>query len=115
MYYYYHCNSKCGYKHSSRNVNSAFEKELVKYDFHTGVNTLLKEIILSNFKYIQENTDGKKNELSEQIVNSTNRLSSEALNASRSTTPMFQYPAYTSLPHNHTSPSLSAIPFPLYL
>ncbi|WP_435524135.1 hypothetical protein [Chryseobacterium indoltheticum] len=56
-------------------VNSAFEKELVKYDYHESINTLLKEIILSNFKYIQENIDGKKKELSEQIVSLTNRLS----------------------------------------
>lgn len=76
VYYYYHCNSKCGYRHSSDKVNSAFEKELVKYDYHESINTLLKEIILSNFKYIQENIEGKKRELSEQIVNLTNRLSS---------------------------------------
>lgn len=30
--------------------------------------------ILSNFKYIQENIDGKKKELSEQILSLTNRL-----------------------------------------
>lgn len=74
VYYYYHCNSKCGYRHSSSTVNSAFEKELMNYEYHEGVNKLLKEIILTNFKYIQKNIDLKRKELSQQIANLNNRL-----------------------------------------
>ena len=74
VYYYYHCNSKCGYRHSSSKVNLAFENELLKYEYHDGINKLLKEVILTNFKYIQKNIDLQKKEISEQIVNLNNRL-----------------------------------------
>lgn len=74
VYYYYHCNSKCGYRHSSSKVNSAFEDELIKYEYYDGINILLKEVILTNFKYIQNNIDLQKKELSEQIVKLNNRL-----------------------------------------
>ncbi|WBX97975.1 recombinase family protein [Chryseobacterium gambrini] len=76
VYYYYHCNSKCGYRHSSSKVNLAFENELLKYEYHDGINKLLKEVILTNFKYIQKNIDLQKKEISEQIVNLNNRLDS---------------------------------------
>ncbi|MFC0346010.1 zinc ribbon domain-containing protein [Epilithonimonas hispanica] len=76
VYYYYHCNSKCGYRHSSNKVNSAFEKELEKYDYNESMNSLIKEIILRNFKSIQENIDSKKKEFSIQIANLINRLDS---------------------------------------
>ena len=38
------------------------------------INKLLKEVILTNFKYIQKNIDLQKKEISEQIVNLNNRL-----------------------------------------
>ena len=52
----------------------AFENELLKYEYHDGINKLLKEVILTNFKYIQKNIDLQKKEISEQIVNLNNRL-----------------------------------------
>lgn len=52
----------------------AFENELLKYQYHDGINKLLKEVILTNFKYIQKNIDLQKKEISEQIVNLNNRL-----------------------------------------
>ena len=52
----------------------AFENELLKYKHHDGINKLLKEVILTNFKYIQKNIDLQKKEISEQIVNLNNRL-----------------------------------------
>ncbi len=54
----------------------AFENELLKYEYHDGINKLLKEVILTNFKYIQKNIDLQKKEISEQIVNLNNRLGS---------------------------------------
>ena len=54
----------------------AFENELPKYEYHDGINKLLKEVILTNFKYIQKNIDLQKKEISEQIVNLNNRLDS---------------------------------------
>ena len=54
----------------------AFENELLKYEYHDGINKLLKEVILTNFKYIQKNIDLQKKEISEQIVNLNNRLDS---------------------------------------
>ena len=52
----------------------AFENELLKYEYHDGINKLLTEVILTNFKYIQKNIDLQKKEISEQIVNLNNRL-----------------------------------------
>ena len=57
-------------------MNSAFEDELIKYEYHDGINKLLKEVNLSNFKYIQKNIDLQNKELSEQIGNLNNRLDS---------------------------------------
>ncbi len=74
IYYYYHCNSTCGYRYRSNIINCAFEKELQKYEYHEGVNTLLKEIIFTNFKYIQEDIDAQKKEISSQIQSLNNRL-----------------------------------------
>ncbi len=54
----------------------AFENELLKYEYHDGINKLLKEVILTNFKSIQKNIDLQKKEISEQIVNLNNRLDS---------------------------------------
>ncbi|MFP3599510.1 recombinase family protein [Chryseobacterium sp. SIMBA_029] len=67
IYYYYHCNSKCGYRHNSKIVNLAFEEQLKNMEFNDGAKQLLKEIILYNFKHIQKNVDDKKKDLSKQI------------------------------------------------
>ncbi|KPH14844.1 hypothetical protein AMQ68_05285 [Chryseobacterium sp. ERMR1:04] len=60
IYYYYHCNSKCGYRYSSDVVNKAFESELKKFEYNEGASKLLREIILANFKHIQHSVDIKK-------------------------------------------------------
>lgn len=49
---------------------------MIKYEYHDGINKLLKEVNLSNFKYIQKNIDLQNKELSEQIGNLNNRLDS---------------------------------------
>lgn len=76
VYYYYHCNSKCGFRFSSDLINTAFEKELKKYEYHEGFSNLLKEILLTNFKNIQQGVDSKKNEMIQQITNLNSRLES---------------------------------------
>ncbi len=76
VYYYYHCNSKCGYRHSADLVNLAFEKELKKYEYHKAINSIVKEVLTANFKHIQQSVDTKKREISSQIVNLNNRLDS---------------------------------------
>ncbi|WP_276699336.1 recombinase family protein [Chryseobacterium sp.] len=47
VYYYYHCNSTCGYRHSSDSVNAEFDRELKKIEFHDGFTQLIKEILLN--------------------------------------------------------------------
>lgn len=74
MYYYYHCNSKCGYRHNSALINNEFEKELKKYEYHIGFSTLIKEILVSNFKNIEENFIAEKREISTKITSLNNRL-----------------------------------------
>lgn len=74
--YYYHCNSKCGYRYGSNLVNTAFEKELKIDNFHEGFSILLKEILLSNFKNIQQDVDSKKKEISIKTINLNHRLDS---------------------------------------
>lgn len=76
IYYYYHCNSKCGYRHSSDLINSKFERELKKFEFNVGFSTLIKENLLSNFKNIEQNLNAQKREISTKITNLTNRLES---------------------------------------
>ena len=67
VYYYYLCNSKCRYRYNSDLINSTFEKELKKFEFNVGFTNLIKEILLSNFKNIQQEVDSKKNEMIQQI------------------------------------------------
>lgn len=74
VYYYYHCNSKCGYRHNSALINNEFEKELKKYEYHIGFSTLIKEILVSNFKNIEENFIAEKREISTKITSLNNRL-----------------------------------------
>lgn len=76
VYYYYHCNSKCGYRHSSDLVNSTFEKDLKKYEFHPGFSKLIKDILINNFKNIDQNLNVQKREISTKITNLNNRLES---------------------------------------
>ncbi len=76
IYYYYHCNSKCGYRYSSHIVNNAFTRELKKYECNTAFVQLLKEILLINFKNIHEGIDVKRKEISSKIINLNNRLNS---------------------------------------
>lgn len=76
IYYYYHCNSKCGYRHNSDLVNCTFERELKKFEFNVGFSNLIKEILLSNFKNIEQNLNAQKREISTKITNLTNRLES---------------------------------------
>ncbi|WP_073292271.1 recombinase family protein [Chryseobacterium polytrichastri] len=76
IYYYYHCNSKCGYRYSSDVVNKAFESELKKFEYNEGASKLLREIILANFKHIQHSVDIKKKEISTQIGQLNDRLNS---------------------------------------
>ncbi len=49
-YHYYHCNSKCGFRHHSDKINELFEKELEKYEFSEAIKNLLKTLLKDNYK-----------------------------------------------------------------
>lgn len=74
IYYYYHCNSKCGYRYNSAVVNTIFEEQLKILSFNESAKQLLKEIILFNFKHIQQNVDDRKKDLISQLQDLNNKL-----------------------------------------
>lgn len=74
VYYYYHCNSKCGYRYNSTVVNTIFEEQLKTLSFNESAKQLIKEIILFNFKHIQQNVDDRKKYLVSQLQDLNNKL-----------------------------------------
>ncbi len=49
-YHYYHCNSKCGFRHHSEKINKLFEIELGKYEFSENIKNILKTLLKDNYK-----------------------------------------------------------------
>ena len=50
-----------------------FERELKKYEFHNGFNQLIMEILVNNFKNIDQNLASQKQEIAKKITNLNSR------------------------------------------
>lgn len=57
VYYYYHCNAKCGARFKSETVNALFSKELKKYVPKPGMVEVYAEIINQSYKLISTEQD----------------------------------------------------------
>jgi site-specific DNA recombinase len=75
IYYYYHCNSKCGFRYQSHIVNDLFEAELSKFEFTPPVKDILKKLLLSNYKAFTGSLDEKRKSVSKQIDLINERIS----------------------------------------
>ncbi len=75
VYYYYHCNSKCGFRHRADDANHLFERELRKYIPHAAIADLSKEILIQRYRthFKQQQSGGKQ--LMEEIEQLNKKMS----------------------------------------
>ncbi|WP_316795627.1 recombinase family protein [Pedobacter agri] len=75
IYYYYHCNSKCGFRYQAHIVNDMFQAELTKFEFAPSVKDILKKLLLDNYKAFTGSLDDKRKSVSKQIDSINERIS----------------------------------------
>ena len=74
-YSYYHCNSKCGFRHNSEEVNDKFIDELREYEILPEYRNVLKVLLLKNYKKYCANVDEEKKYLVDEIEAHNKKLS----------------------------------------
>lgn len=75
IYYYYHCNSKCGFRYQSHIVNDLFEAELSKFEFIPPLKDIWKKLLLGNYKAFTGSLEDKRRSVSKQIDLINERIS----------------------------------------
>ena len=66
-YSYYHCNSKCGFRHNSEAINNSFIDELKRFDIKVGMREQLGKMLLKNYKRYCGSIDDERKEIVEEI------------------------------------------------
>ncbi len=74
-YSYYHCNSKCGFRHNSDAVNEKFIENLREFEILPEYRDTLKVILLKNYRKHCSNVDGERQAITEEIDKITQKLS----------------------------------------
>ena len=74
-YNYYHCNSKCGFRHNSDIVNNKFVETLREFEILPEYRDTLKIVVLKNYKKHCGNVDDERKAVVEEMENVNQKLS----------------------------------------
>lgn len=74
-YSYYHCNSKCGFRHNSDQVNDKFVENLREFEILPEYRDLLKVALLRNYKKHCGNVDSERKSVMGEIDKVNQKLS----------------------------------------
>ena len=74
-YYYYHCLSSCGFRHKAEVANDIFEKGIRQFELNDGVKSILKKLLLDNYKKFIQNPINEKKRIVQEIDRLNARLS----------------------------------------
>ncbi|WP_051585174.1 recombinase family protein [Chryseobacterium sp. UNC8MFCol] len=74
FYSYYHCNSKCGFRHNSDDLNKKFVDDLRKYEILPEYKDLLKVALLRNYKKYCGNVDDERKSVMAEIEKVNQKL-----------------------------------------
>lgn len=74
-YYYYHCVSACGHRQKAEIANEAFENGLVQFEIKGAIKTILKKLLLDNYKKFVQNPFDEKKRIVKEIDKLNARLS----------------------------------------
>lgn len=74
-YYYYHCSTKCGWRHKSEVVNDAFMNQITEFMVRPGMTEIIRLSFIEKFyEDVSQKKDGRK-EIVMQINQLTDRMS----------------------------------------
>ena len=74
-YYYYHCVSACGHRQKAEIANEAFENGLVQFEIKDAIKTILKKLLLNNYKKFVQNPFEEKKRIVQEIDKLNAKLS----------------------------------------
>lgn len=74
-YYYYHCNSTCGFRERAELVNKVFEEGLMTFEMNAPVKKYLKMLLTENYQNFINNPLKEKKKISDEIDSLNNKLS----------------------------------------
>ncbi|MGQ3087692.1 recombinase family protein [Flavobacterium sp.] len=74
-YYYYHCIPSCGFRKSATQANKMFEEDLKKFEFPVVLQSLLSDIVSTNYKNITSVFDSKRKAIALEIERLNAKLS----------------------------------------
>ncbi|MPS66520.1 recombinase family protein [Chryseobacterium sp.] len=74
-YFYYHCNSVCGFRERAELVNKVFEDGLMTLEMNEPIKKYLKKILTDNYKNFIDDPLKEKKKISDEIDTLNNRLS----------------------------------------
>ena len=74
-YYYYHCISACGFRQKAGIANEAFENGLVQFEIKDAIKTILKKLLLDNYKKFVQNPFEEKKRIVQEIDKLNAKLS----------------------------------------
>ncbi|MDV3559586.1 recombinase family protein [Elizabethkingia anophelis] len=74
-YYYYHCLSSCGFRQRAEIANDIFEKGIRQFELNDGIKSILKKLLLDNYKKFIQNPIDKKKKIAQEIDNLNVKLS----------------------------------------
>lgn len=74
-YYYYHCNSICGFRERAEIVNKVFEDGLMTLEMNTPVKKYLKKLLTENYQNFISDPLKEKKKISDEIDTLNNKLS----------------------------------------
>lgn len=74
-YYYYHCNSTCGFRERAELVNKVFEDVLMALEMNAPVKKYLKKLLTENYENFTSDPLKEKKKISDEIDTLNNKLS----------------------------------------
>ena len=73
-YYYYHCQSPCGYRYKADIVNSKFLEILEALEMKTSIKNFLKKVLKQNFERLMNNPQKEKKAILQEVDRLNSRL-----------------------------------------
>jgi uncharacterized membrane protein YheB (UPF0754 family) len=74
-YFYYHCNSTCGFRERAELVNKVFVDGLMTLEMNEPIKKYLKKLLTENYKNFIDDPLKEKNKISNEINTLNNKLS----------------------------------------
>lgn len=75
IYFYYHCNSRCGVRFIADNANKLFLEELRQYEFNAPVQKIIRQVVLNAHKQIAGNINDSKKQIADELDGLNQKLS----------------------------------------